>query len=833
VQRLRQDFRFAIRSLGKSPVFTVVALLSIAFGIGANTAIFSLIDQVILRSLPVKDPGRLVLLYRDGSNYGNNRGDKALSYPMYQDFRDQNSVFDGVMCRYQGPLSFSANGSTERISGELVSGNYFQVLGVNAALGRLFTPADNQQEGGHPVAVLSYHFWRNRFAGDPNVVGRQIKLNDYPITIVGVSAETFDGIDPAFSPDVRVPMMMKKVMTPGWDDLKNRRSTWVNVFARLKPGVTPAAAQAEMNTIFHRILQMEVKEKDFANSTPYVREQFLKANLKLQPAANGKSGLRDRFSKPLWILMAVVGFVLLIACANVANLMIARASSRQKEIAVRLAMGARRAHIVQQLLIESLLLSLAGAVAGTLLAMATVRILLSFVPSNGRDLALSAAPDLRVFLFALGVAVLSALLFGLLPALQATRSDVARTLKNEATNLSGGGSQVSFRKILVVAQVSLSLLLLIGAGLFIKSLRNLKQVNPGFRPSNLIAFDTDPTLNNYPPGRTHQMYRELLAKLRSTPGVQNAGAASVRILQDNEWDSTISVEGYEAKPGEDMQAFVNRIEPGYFATLGIPLLEGRDFSLRDVGNEDTVAIVNRSFVEHYFGKQSAIGKHIGFGGNPGTKLKMEIIGVIADAKYTALRDNIQRQLFVPAEQAKGGLALTTFVRTTLPSEQMFSVIRGQMRGIDSNVPVYGMKTIESQLDENLLQERLVAGLSSVFGILATLLAVIGLYGVMAYTVLRRTREIGIRMAIGAVRGNVLWLVMKEVLVVIAAGIALGAPVALLLTRFVRSQLYELEPTDLETVLLAVGTLFVVGCIAGYVPAMKASRIDPLRALRYE
>jgi predicted permease len=440
---------------------------------------------------------------------------------------------------------------------------------------------------------------------------------------------------------------------------------------------------------------------------------------------------------------------------------------------------------------------------------------------------------LRVFLFTLGVAVVSALLFGLAPALQATRADVSGTLKNEATNLSGGGSQVSFRKMLVVAQVSLSLLLLIGAGLFIKSLRNLKQVNPGFRPSNLIAFDTDPTLNNYPPERTHQMYRELLAKLRSTPGVQNAGAASVRILQDNEWDSTISVEGYQAKPGEDMQAFVNRVEPGYFATLGIPLLEGRDFSLRDAGTEDTAAIVNRSFVEHYFGKQSAVGKHIGFGGNPGTKLKMEIVGVISDAKYTALRDTIQRQLFVPAEQAKGGLALTTFVRTTLPSEQMFNVIRAQMRGIDANVPVYDMKTIESQLDENLLQERLVAGLSSVFGILATLLAVIGLYGVMAYTVLRRTREIGIRMAIGAVRGNVLWLVMKEVLVVIVAGIALGAPVALLLTRFVRSQLYGLEPTDLETVLLAVGALFVVGCIAGYVPAMKASRIDPLRALRYE
>ena len=833
MQRFRQDVRFAWRSLSKSPVFTLVALLSIAFGIGANTAIFTLLDQVILRSLPVKDPGKLVLLYRVGSGYGNNRGDKALSYPMYEDFRDQNTVFDGVMCRYQGPLSFSANGATERIAGELVSGTYFQVLGVDAALGRLLTPDDNRRPGEHPVAVLSYKFWQNRFASDPNVIGKQIKLNDYPITIVGVSAKGFDGTDPSFSPDVRVPMMMKKIMTPGWDDLKNRRSTWANVFARLKPGVTLEAAQAQMNTTFHRILQMEVTEKDFANTTPYVRQQFLKADLKLQAAANGKSGLRDRFSKPLWILMAVVGFVLLIACANVANLMIARASSRQKEIAVRLAMGARRAHIVQQLLIESLLLALAGAVAGTVLALVTVRILLSFLPSEGKEITLSAAPDLRVFLFTLGIAVFSAVLFGLIPALQATRSDLSVTLKNEANNLSGTGSQVSFRKMLVVAQVSLSLLLLIGAGLFIKSLRNLKQVNPGFRSSNLVAFDTDPMLNNYPPERTHQMYRDLLEKLRATPGVESAGAASVRILEDNEWDSTISVEGYTAKPGEDMQAFVNRLEPGYFGTLGIPLLEGRDFSLRDTGKEDTVAIVNRSFVEHYFGNQSAVGKHIGFGGNPGTKLKMEIIGVIADAKYTALRDKVQRQMFVPEEQAKGGIALTTFVRTTLPSEQMFNAIRSEMRRIDPNVPLYNMKTIDSQLDENLLQERLVAGLSSVFGIVATLLAVIGLYGVMAYTVVRRTREIGIRMAIGAVRGNVVWLVMKEVLVVIASGIALGAPVAMLLTRFVRSQLYGLEPTDIETLLIAVATLFIVGCVAGYLPAMKASRIDPMRALRYE
>jgi predicted permease len=811
----------------------LVALLSIAFGIGANTAIFTLLDQVILRSLPVKDPGRLVLLYNKGSNYGNNRGGQALSYPMYEDFRDQNKVFSGMFCRYENPLSFSAGGATERVSGELVSGTYFQVLGVDAALGRVFTPADDQRPGEHPLAVISFNFWHNRFGGDPAVIGKQIKLNDFPFTIVGVSPKGFDGTDPGLSPDIRVPMMMKKQMTPGWDDLKNRRSTWVNVFGRLKPGVNIPQAQAQMNTIFHQIRQMEVKDKEFANTTPYVRNQFLKANLMIQPAANGRSSLRERFAQPLWILMAVVGFVLLIACANVANLMIARASGRQKEIAVRLAMGARRTRIVQQLLVESLLLSFAGAVLGLILSVLTVRILLTFVPATGSSFTISAWPDVRVFAFTLGIAFLSAVLFGLLPALQATRPDLAPTLKDEATNLSGTGSHVSFRKLLVVAQVSLSLLLLIGAGLFIKSLRNLKNVNPGFRPSNLVAFDTDPSLNNYAPERTHQMYRDLLAQLRSTPGVENVGMAAVRILEDNEWDSSISVEGYEAKPGEDMQAFCNEIEPGYFATLGIGLLEGRDFDDRDRGTEYTKAIVNKSFAEHYFGKRSAVGKHVGFGGNPGTKLKMEIIGVVADAKYTALRDKVQRQMFVPAEQSKRALSMTTFVRTTLPSDQMFNAIRTQMRGIDPNVPIFKMKTVDAQLDENLLQERLVAGFSSTFGLLATLLAVIGLYGVMAYTVMRRTREIGIRMAIGAMHGNVVWLVMKEVLVVVGAGMALGLPCALLLARFIRSQLYGLEPTDLETATLAIIVLFVVACAAGYIPARKAARIDPLHALRYE
>lgn len=838
MNNLLKDIQFALRTLRKSPVFTGIAVLSLAFGIGANTAIFTLLDQVILRLLPVKDPEQLVLIYSRGGHYGNNRGGAALSYPMYLDFKTRNTLFSDLMCRYTTPMSMTVGNTTERVPGELVSGNYFQVLGVGAARGRTFTPEDDKTPGGHPIAMLSYGFWRTRFAGDPNIIGKQVKLNGLSMTIIGVSPQGFDGTDPGLSPSIRVPMMMKAQMTPGWDDMKNRRSRWINVFGRLKPGATIEKAKAEMQTIFHQILEMEVKEKDFANATPYTRSQFLKSYIVMDPAGNGRSSLRQQFAKPLWVLMAVVGFVLLIACANVANLLIARASGRQKEIAIRLALGSSRGRLIQQLLVESTLLSVAGGILGLVFSLITVKLLLNFLPMDFFQLTLSSTPDFRVLGFTFGISILTGLLFGLAPALQTTRPDIAPTLKDQAGNVMGGGSQVYFRKALVIAQVTLSLLLLIGAGLFIQSLRNLKTLNPGFKTTNLIAFNLDPTLN-YQPERSRQVYKNLTGTMNTTPGVQKAGLAGVRILEDNEWDSSISVEGYTAKPGEDMQAFMNSVSPGYFAALGIPLLEGRDFRESDTiptsvkENSPTVAVVNQSFAKHYFGNQSAIGKHVGFGGDPGTKLNIEIVGVIGDAKYMSMRDEIPRQMFVTYLQDNQPGGMTMFVRTTLPSEQMFNTIRKQMQSIDASVPLFNMKTIESQLDDNLVKERLIASLSSFFGALATLLAIIGLYGVMAYTVTQRTREIGIRMALGAIRGDVLWLVMKEVLVLVVIGVILGVPAALGLARLVQSQLYGLTPADPITVSIATLVLATVACLAGYIPALRATRIDPMTALRYE
>ena len=483
---LLQDLRYALRTLRKSPLFTMVAVLSLALGIGANTAIFTLIHQLILELLPVKHPEELVLLTSRGQHYGSNTGPNAISYPMYQDIRDKNQVFSGMFCKYGTTLSLNFEGRTELVSGELVSGNYFPVLGVGAAVGRVFNASDDLIQGGHPLAVLSYGFWKTRFGGNRNAIGARILVNGYPLTIVGVSQAGFDGVEVGTSPQIRIPMMMKKEMTPAasFYGLNDRRGRFAQVFGRLKPGMTLEAAKAGLQPLFHQILQMEVQEKDFAKATEYTRQQFLKMWMDVLPASKGRSDLRRQFTNPLWALMAIVGLVLLIACSNVANLLIARATARQKEIAVRLALGASRRRLICQLLEESVLLSAAGGLAGLGLAVWMDRTLIGFLPLGVTPLTVSSMPDGRVLGFTFAVAVLTGLVFGLAPALQATRPELAGTLKDQAGSVVGG-TAVGLRKSLVVAQVSLSLLLLIGAGLFIQSLRNLRRSQPGLPYENL------------------------------------------------------------------------------------------------------------------------------------------------------------------------------------------------------------------------------------------------------------------------------------------------------------------------------------------------------------
>ena len=827
------DLRLAFRGLRRNPLFAAVAILSLALGIGANTAIFTLIDQMLLRKLPVRAPEELVMLYQQGPHNGSNMGGRMHSYPIYQDFQKRGEPLSEVLCRRLVPASVSIDNQTERVQAEMVSGNYFTLLGVGPALGRVFnSQEDDQVYQGHPVVVLGYDYWVNRFARDPGVVGKKILVNNFPMTIVGVSAAGFAGIDPAQSPEIRVPVQMKPQMVPDWEwvFLDDRRTRWVQVFARLKPGYTAESAQPPLQGLFTQIRAYEMTLPAAKDWTPYGREQFMKGRLIVTSAAMGYSNLRNDFSTALIVLMCMVGLVLLIACANVANLLIARGFMRQKEIAVRLSLGASRGRLVKQLLVESLVLSFLGGIAGIALSVILTRGLLALIPTQGQPLLINAYPDGRILAFTAALTFVTAIVFGLLPALRASRPDPWTTLKDTVGSIAGAGGSLFLRKGLVTAQVALSFLLLFGAGLFVRSLQNLKTTETGVDLDNLITFQLSPDLSGYDDDRTVYFYRDLLERFRSAPGVKSAGLAAVPILSGDEWDSSTSVEGHRPADGEDMQAFMNALSPGYFETMNIRFLEGRDFNRMDVKKDAKVAIVNRRFAEHFFKGRSAVGKRLGRGVGPKTKLDVEIIGVVENSLYEGPREGVRRQVFVP-NWGRGSAVF--YVRTTTPSSSAYNMLRNEVRQLDSTLPVYQMKTVEGQLDETLLSDRLIALLSAGFGLLATLLASIGLYGVMAYVVARRKKELGIRLALGAQPAGVIWMVMREVLLLLAIGLAVGIPAALGLGRYVAAQLYGIQPHDPWIASSTVLLLTLVSAAAGLIPAHRASRIDPILALRYE
>jgi predicted permease len=827
------DLRLAMRGLRRSPLFASIAIVSLALGIGANTAIFTLLDQILLRKLPVKNPDELVMLYQQGSHMGSNMGTRMHSYPIYQDFQTRAEPLSEVLCRRLVPASVSVDNTTERVEAEMVSGNYFSMLGVRPAIGRVFSSQeDDQVFMGHPVVVLSHGYWVSRFARDPAVVGKKILVNDYPMTIVGVSAEGFAGLDPARSPQIRVPVQMKNAMVPdwGWLHVDNRRARWVQVFGRLKPGYTVESAQAPLQGLFTQIRTYEMTLPAAKNWSAYARDQFMKGRLLVSKADVGFSGIRNDFSTALVVLMCMVGLVLLIACANVANLLIARGFMRQKEIAVRLSLGSSRGRLVRQLLVESLVLSFLGGALGLAIAVGLTRTLLSLVPSQGQPLLIGASPDLRILTFALALTFVTAIVFGLLPALRASRPDPWTTLKDTLGSIAGSGGSLFLRKGLVTAQVALSFLLLFGAGLFVRSLQNLKATDTGVTLDNLITFQLSPSLSGYNDEKAVLFYRQLLDRLRSAPGVKSAALAGVPILSGDEWDSSMGVEGYKYKDGEDQQAFMNALSPGYFETMKIPLVEGRDFRDSDAKQEATVAIVNRRFADFFFPGKSAIGKRIGFGGGPGTKLNIEIIGVVNNSLYEGPREGVRRQVFIP-KWGKDSAVL--YVRTVTPSASAYNVMRNEVKQLDAAMPIYEMKAVETQLDETLLSDRLIAMLSAGFGLLATMLASIGLYGVMAFVVATRRKELGIRLALGAQSSSVIWMVMREVLVLLAIGLIVGIPSALALGQYVASQLYGIQPRDPLIATSTILLLTLVSAAAGLIPAHRASRIDPILALRHE
>jgi predicted permease len=827
------DLRFALRGFIRTPLFTAVAILSLALGIGANTAIFTLLDQILLRTLPIRAPDELVMLFQRGSHMGSNAGSRMHSYPIYQDYQRRAEPLAEVIARRLVPASVSIDNRTERVEAELVSGNYFSMLGVKPAVGRIFSSQeDDQVYQGHPAVVLGHDYWTTRFASDPGVVGKKILVNNYPMTIVGVSARGFAGMDPAQATQIRVPILMKPVMLPDWTWLRieDRRARWVQVFARLKPGYTAESAAGPMQGLFRQIREYEMTLPAAKDWSAYSRGEFMKGTLHVERAATGYSGLRNDFSTALVVLMCMVGLVLLIACANVANLLIARGFLRQKEIAVRLSLGASRGRLVRQLLVESVTLSLLGGIAGVFLAVVLTRGLLSLVPSEGRPLLVQAWPDLRIMGFAVVLTFLTGLVFGLLPALRASRPDLFVTLKDTVGSIAGGGGSLFLRKGLVTVQVALSFLLLFGAGLFVRSLQNLRVTDTGVTLDNLVTFQLSPALSGYDNARGAQFYQDLLERLRSAPGITSAAMAAMPILSGDEWDSSMTVEGHTAKDGEDMQAFMNALSPDYFKTMKIPFIEGRDFTRADLKEEATVAIVNRRFAEHFFNGRSAVGKRLGWGDGPDTKLTIEIVGVVADSLYEGPREGVRRQVFIPNF---GRNSAAMYVRAQTGSDTAYNLIRSEVRKLDAGMPVYALKTLESQLDETLLTDRLVALLSAGFGLLATVLASVGLYGVMAFVVARRRKELGIRLALGAQPGKVVWMVMREVLVLLAIGLAVGVPAAIGLGRFVGSQLYGIEADDPLVAVATVLLLTVVSAAAGFIPAQRASRIDPILALRYE
>jgi predicted permease len=687
--------------------------------------------------------------------------------------------------------------------------------------------------------MLSYGFWKARFSADPAIVGSTATINGHPYTIIGIARQGFEGIEVGRPIQVFVPIMMKASITPTWNALDQRLWRWVKVFARLQPGVTRDQARAALLPFFQTALTRDLADPGFSTAARDVRDRYQQNALEIADASRGRSGLRRSLTTPLWLLMATAAGVLLIACANIANLLLVRGAARQREMAVRLALGATRRRLVKQLLVESLMLAGVGAVAGLGIAAAMAPIILGFFVSPDAPKPISTAPDWRILAFTAAVALGTGVLFGVAPALQATRPDVAPTLKDQATSVLGGHGRL--RKVLVGSQIALSLLLLIGAALFIRTLGNLLAVDIGFRADRLLSFSIDPSLNGYEPARVRQFAKTLLARLSEAPGVEGAGLAGIRILEGNQWNTSMTIEGYRPKGEESSLQWANSVSPGYFAAMGIPLLAGRDFSDRDEitapppkGMPDfRVAIVNERFARHYFGDGSAIGRRIGFGSDPNTQTPIEIVGVVRDSKYTDVRDEVQRQVFFPYLESSQPNAFTVYLRTTRPAETMFSLVRQIVTGLDPNIPVHGTRTLQGQVALSLSRERLVATMTAAFGVLATLLAVIGLYGVMSYTVTRRTREIGVRVALGATSTDISWLVIRETLIIAAVGILAALPAAWWLGRFVSTQLYGVTPGDPATIAGTMLLLLLVALGAGLLPSMRAARLSPTMALRQE
>jgi predicted permease len=820
-----QDLRFGVRMLLKDKGFTAVAVLSLALGIGANTAIFSLIDAVLLKTLPVERPDQLYFIQNAGTR-GPDGG--APPYPCFERFRDRNQSFAGMAAFSQLDPRLRIDGQIEEARGQRVSGNYFSLLGVKAILGRTLSPVDDSVPGkGGPdglVAVISYNYWTRRFGRDPAVVGKVVQLGDDPVTIVGVTQPEFYGLIPGREGDISLPMMVV-----GADVLTEKTSRWFAAVGRLKPGVPVEQARADLDTTFQSYM-------DETGVNAERRREFF-ARIDLSPAGKGLSRLRRQFSQPLQALMAIVAMVLLIACANVANLLMARATARRKEFAVRLAMGASRIRIMRQLLTESLLLVSLGGSLGLLFAPWGSAFLASFFGAGRDRLFIDLPLDHRVLLFTTGLSLLTGLIFGLAPALQATRVDPSPALKDGAG--ASGRSRSRFGKSLVVAQVALSLLLLVVAGLFARTLHNLKSVDAGFQADGVLTMDVAPPETLYQGVRLANLRKDIVARVERLPGVRSASLGALSPLAGYNRGVSIEVSNFTPRSGQDNEISMNQVSPGYFQTFGVSVLRGRGLTDADNESAPRVALFNEAAARFYFGDRSPLGAIIRFGYSPRYEKEppppYEIVGVVRDTRYDNLREPDTRMIYLPLAQKRDRLLgqLTLAVRAEGRPTELIAATINEIRGAGSDILITNIASFNEQIDQSLVRERLVATLSLFFGALALLLACIGLYGVMSYDVARRTHEIGVRMALGASSRRVMRLVLRETLLWVALGSALGLGAALATTRWVESLLFGLKPHDPLTIGLAAIVLLAVAAVAAYLPARRASRVDPMAALRRE
>jgi len=834
-----QDLRYAVRMLLKSPAFTAIAVLSLALGIGANTSIFSFVNAVLLKPLPVTEPERLVSVFnsRRANPYD------VSSYPDYVDYRDKNEVFSGITAFSFAAVSLNSDDQTEALPGLIVTGDYFDVLGVRAAMGRTFLPEEDRTPGAHPVAIIGYGLWQRRFAADRNIVGKQLLLNGQSFTVVGVAPANFNGTEAGQTKDIYLPMMMQAVVRPpssGYsgemnpDPLSKRSHGWLNVIGRLKPGVTIEQAQAGIQTLAKQLEQAYPQTNRDKTATLY-------------PVSKGDPRQRGTLLSVAGLLMSVVGLVLLIACANVANLLLARASTRRREIGIRLALGASRGRLIRQLLTESMLLSALGGAVGLLLAVWMVDALRNYTPDNFFPFVFDFNLDARVLLFTLLLSVLTGLIFGIAPALQASNPDLVNALKDEAMMLPGKGSRrhFSLRNLLVVAQVALSLVLLIGAGLFLRSLQHAQQIDPGFNPENALVMRLNTNLLRYTKPQGQEFYRQVIERIEALPGVQSATLTSAPPLNGSRHQTSVVVEGQE---GGDSSSATSSAGAGaiaesrrnttltssiglrYFETLQIPLLRGREFTTQDREGAPGVAVVNETFVKRYLAGQDPIGKRIRLSGAKDPWL--EVVGLARDSKYLTLGEAPAPFVYQPiAQRYESGVSLIMHTKTD--PTNFLAPVRREVQAIEKNLPITDIRPMTELLGNSLYAARMGAGLLGVFGLLALLLAAVGLYGVMAYSVTRRTREIGIRMALGAQKSDVLRLVLYEGMALVGVGILLGLLGAFALTRLLASFLYGVSTTDPSTFISIAVFLAAVALLASFIPARRASKVDPMIALRYE